>query len=132
MTRTLLLFGAGPGIGNNIAATFASRGPIDHVILLSRNTARLQNEDAPFVRSAAPNAKIDTLTADLSDLDALPNVLAQLDDLTAKSSVEVVYYNPARIQPSSPMLSVDVKEIEEDFRVRTPSHPIPSHPIHQF
>ncbi|KAJ4338736.1 hypothetical protein N0V95_007979 [Ascochyta clinopodiicola] len=117
MPRTLLLFGSGPGIGNNIAATFASRGPIDHVVLLSRNLQRLQNEDAPFVRNAAPNVKVDTLRADLSDLAALPSVLAQLDELTRASAVEVVYYNAARIKPTDPVLSVDIDEIEEDFRL---------------
>ncbi|KZM19324.1 uncharacterized protein EKO05_0002976 [Ascochyta rabiei] len=118
MTRTLLLFGAGPGIGNNVAATFASKGAIDHVVLLGRNTDRLQNEDAPFVLNAAPNVKADTLRADLSDLDSLPSVLSQLDNLTRDSAVEVVYYNAARIKPSDPVLSVDVKEIEEDFRLQ--------------
>lgn len=117
MTRTLLLFGAGPGIGNNVAATFASRGSLDHIILLSRNTTRLRNDDAPFVQAAAPNARVDTLQIDLSDLDSIPRVLAQLDELTTGEDVEVVYFNAARIQPSETVLSVGVGEIEEDFRV---------------
>jgi hypothetical protein len=33
--------------------------------------------------------------------------------------VEVVYYNAARIKPTDPVLDVGVKEIEEDFRVRS-------------
>lgn len=119
MTRTLLLFGAGPGIGNHVAATFASKGNIDHVILLGRNTNRLQNEDAPFVQRAASNVKVDTLHADLSDLESIPKVLEQLADLTKGEDIEVVYYNAARIKPSDPVLSVDVKEIEEDFRVHS-------------
>ena len=119
MTRTLLLFGAGPGIGDNVAATFASKGNIDHVILLGRNTDRLQNEDAPFVQRAASNVKVDTLHADLSDLESIPKVLGQLAHLTEGEDIEVIYYNAARIKPSDPVLSVDVQELEEDFRVRS-------------
>lgn len=119
MTRTLLLFGAGPGIGDHVAAAFASTASIDHIVLLGRNTDRLQNEDAPFVQNAAPSAKIDTLRADLSDLPSIPEVLSHLDDLTAGEDIEVVYYNAARIKPTDAVLDVDVREIEEDFRVRT-------------
>ncbi|KAF2630377.1 NAD(P)-binding protein [Macroventuria anomochaeta] len=117
MSRTLLLFGAGPGIGDNVAATFASSGSIDHIVLLGRNTDRLQNEAAVFVQKAASNVKVDTLRADLSDLDSIPKVLSQLDDLTKGEDIEVVYYNAARIKPTDPVLDVDVKEIEDDLRV---------------
>lgn len=117
MTRTLLLFGAGPGIGSNVAAAFAS-ARIEHIVLLGRNTERLQNEDAPFVQKAASNVKVDTLRADLSDLDAIPQVLKDLDDLTRDEDIEVVYYNAARIKPAAAALDVSAAEIEEDFRVR--------------
>lgn len=126
MTRTLILFGAGPGIGSNVAAALASSGTIQHVVLVGRNSERLSKTDVPFVQAAAPSVKIDILRADLSDLDALPGVLAQLDALTQGEDVEVVYYNAARIQPTDPVLDVDVKEIDEDFRVSTPHAP-PSH-----
>lgn len=125
MTRALLLFGAGPGIGDNVAATFASEGSIDHVILLGRNTDRLHNEDVPFVQEAAPNVKVDVVHADLSNLESIPMVLSKLDELTKDEHVEVVYYNAARIKPSDPVLSVDVKEIEEDFKVRITLSPTP-------
>ncbi|OAL51031.1 short-chain dehydrogenase/reductase-like protein SDR [Pyrenochaeta sp. DS3sAY3a] len=114
MTRALIVFGAGPGIGNNIAAEFASKG-VDHVILLARNTERLQKEDAPFVTKSASGVKVDTLRIDLADVDAVPSVLKQLDGLTQGDDVEVVLFNAARIKPSD-VLGVDVKEIEEDFK----------------
>jgi short-subunit dehydrogenase len=117
MTRTLILFGAGPGIGDNVAATFASKGSIDHIVLLGRNEDRLLNEAAPFVQKAASKVNIDTLRADLSDLESIPKVLSQLDNLTKGEDIEVVYYNAARIKPTDPVLDVDVKEIEEDLRV---------------
>jgi|SRR5690242_1106868 len=122
MTRTLLLFGAGPGIGNHVAATLASSGGLTHVILLGRNSERLTREDAPFVLKAAPDAKVDVLRADLGDVDSIPGVLKQLDELTKGEDIEVVYYNAARIQPTDPVLDVGVREIEEDLRVRRPHH----------
>ncbi|KAF1850978.1 NAD(P)-binding protein [Cucurbitaria berberidis CBS 394.84] len=114
MTRTLIVFGSGPGIGNHTAAKFASKG-IDHIILLSRNTQRLQNEDAPFVAQGSSSVKVDTLRIDLSDLDSIPGILKELDGRTQGEDVEVVFFNAARIKPSEP-LGVDVKEIEEDFK----------------
>jgi NAD(P)-dependent dehydrogenase (short-subunit alcohol dehydrogenase family) len=117
MTRTLLLFGAGPGIGDHVAACFASQGGIEHVVLLGRNHARLTNEDAPFVQKAAPGVKVSIVRADLSDVDSIPKILEELDALTKGEHVEVVYYNAARIQPTAAALDVGVKEIEEDFRV---------------
>ena len=122
MPRTLLLFGAGPGIGDNVAAAFASAG-IEHIVLLGRNTERLSNQDAPFVRKAAPSVKVDTLTTDLSDLDSIPQVLNDLDNLTRGDDIEVVYYNAARIKPTDPVLDVGVQEINEDFRVSETSRP---------
>lgn len=113
MTRALLVFGAGPGIGNHTAATFGTKG-IDHIILLSRNIQRLQDEDAPFVRTSS-KVNVDVLRIDLADLDSIPGVLEQLDDLTQGEDVEVIFFNAARIRPSE-VLSVSVKEIDEDFK----------------
>ncbi|MBO1764878.1 SDR family NAD(P)-dependent oxidoreductase, partial [Escherichia coli] len=107
-------FGAGPGIGNSVAAEFASKG-IDHVILLSRNTQRLQEEDAPFVSKRSASAKVDTLRIDLSDLTSIPSVLKELDSMTQGEDVEVVFFNAARIKPGE-VLGVSVEEIEEDFK----------------
>ncbi|KAF2992928.1 hypothetical protein E8E13_000883 [Curvularia kusanoi] len=115
-TRALLLFGAGPGIGSNVAATFASRGNLSHIVLLGRNQDRLSKEDAPFVSSSAPDAKVSVVRADLSDLASIPGVLQEVDKLTKDEDVEVVYYNAARIKPTAAALDVDAGEIEEDLR----------------
>ncbi|KAF1957485.1 NAD(P)-binding protein [Byssothecium circinans] len=112
--RTIIAFGTGPGIGNHIVSKFASQG-FTHVILLARNTARLENEDAPFVSQTNPNVKLDTLRLDLSDLGSIPGVLKKIDELTEGDDVEVVFFNAARIKTSE-VLEVSVEEIEEDFR----------------
>ena len=113
--RTLILFGAGPGIGNHTASTFATNG-FTHIILLARNTQRLQTSDAAFITKAVPGAKVDTLGLDLSDLSAIPDVLSQLEKLTQGEEVEAVFFNAARIKPSG-VLDVPVEEIDEDFKV---------------
>ncbi|KAF2823770.1 NAD(P)-binding protein [Ophiobolus disseminans] len=115
--RTLILFGAGPGIGNHIAAAFASKG-LHHIILLARNTQRLENSDARFVSQASPDVKVDTLHIDLADLPSIPGILEQIDSLTKDEDVEVVYFNAARIK-SSEVLQADVGEIEEDLKTTT-------------
>ncbi|KAI4686427.1 uncharacterized protein J4E84_005706 [Alternaria hordeiaustralica] len=114
MTRTLIIFGAGPGIGNHVASEFASKG-IEHVILLSRNTERLEKEDAPFVSKSNSSVRVDTLRIDLADTKAIPDVLKQLDSMTEGEDVEVVFFNAARVKPSD-VLGVSVEEIEEDFK----------------
>jgi short-subunit dehydrogenase len=115
MTRTLILFGAGPGIGDNVALQFASKG-IEHIILLARNTERLQNEDAPFVTRSTFPVKVDTLRIDLADTKSIPSVLKQLDSMTSGEDIEVVFFNAARVKPSE-VLGVSVEEIDEDFKV---------------
>ena len=115
MTRTFVLFGAGPGIGNHVASQFASKG-IEHIILLSRNTDRLQNEDAPFITKTNSSTKVDTLRIDLADTKSIPDVLKQLDGMAKGEDVEVVFFNAARIKPSE-VLGVSVEEIDEDFKV---------------
>ncbi|KAI4923109.1 uncharacterized protein J4E92_007862 [Alternaria infectoria] len=114
MTRTLIVFGAGPGIGNHAAAEFASNG-IEHVILLSRNAERLEKEDAPFVRRGNSSVRVDTLRIDLADTKSISGVLNQLDSMTKGEDVEVVFFNAARIKPND-VLGVSVQEIEEDFK----------------
>jgi hypothetical protein len=57
------------------------------------------------------------LQIDLSDLPSIPAVLRELDNLTTNDSVEIIFFNAARIHPS-PILSTPVEEIDEDLRVR--------------
>ncbi|PSN70981.1 NAD(P)-binding protein [Corynespora cassiicola Philippines] len=112
MSRTIAIFGAGPGIGNHVATTFAAHG-FTHIILLSRNASRLIS-DASALSSAHPSAKVSTLAIDLSDLPSIPGVLSQLDALAPQ--LDVVFFNAARIKPSG-TLEVPLAEIEEDFKV---------------
>lgn len=115
-TRTIVVFGSGPGIGNHTAAEFATRG-FNHVILLARNEQRLKHEDATSVAKASPDVKVDTLRVDLSDLSSIPGVLKEIDGLLQGEDLEVVFFNAARIQPNG-VLDVPFEDIHEDFKVR--------------
>jgi NAD(P)-dependent dehydrogenase (short-subunit alcohol dehydrogenase family) len=119
-TRTIVAFGSGPGIGNHVLAEFVSHG-FNHVILLARNEHRLTTEDATFVSTAGPNAKVSTLRLDLSDLSSIPATLKKIEELTHGEDLEVIFFNAARIKPSG-VLDVSAEEIEEDFKVRSPLH----------
>jgi len=111
--RTIVVFGSGPGIGNNVAGTFAAKG-FEHVILLARNTERL-SDDASFVKSASANVKVDTIRLDLSDLSSIPAAIQQIDELAPE--VEVVFFNAAVVKFTENPLGPPVEELETDFRV---------------
>lgn len=111
-SRTLVVFGSGPGIGNHVAAEFASHG-FNHIILLSRNETRLQDDKA-FVAKANSNIKVDTLRLDLSDLSSIPPTLKKIEQLAGDTAV--VFFNAARIKMTE-ALEVPIAEIEEDFKV---------------
>jgi NAD(P)-dependent dehydrogenase (short-subunit alcohol dehydrogenase family) len=113
-SRTIVVFGAGPGIGRSVAAHFASQG-FDHLILLSRNAQRLE-EDKQAISAAASNknVRIDTATVDLSSQESVQKALQQIDSLTEE--IEVVFFNGARVAPT-PLFETPVEDIEMDFRV---------------
>jgi NAD(P)-dependent dehydrogenase (short-subunit alcohol dehydrogenase family) len=114
-TRTLVVFGSGPGIGRSVAVNFASHG-FTHIILLSRNQQRLEQDKAAVVKAAgAQDIKVDTLIIDLSSQASIQKALAEIDGLA--KSVEVVFYNGARVAPT-PLFNTPVEDIENDFKVR--------------
>jgi short-subunit dehydrogenase len=111
-SRSIVIFGSGPGIGRSVANEFASNG-FNHVILLARNHARL-HQDKIAVEKISTNVKIDTITVDLADKASLKEALSKIDLLTKE--IECVFYNGARVAPSS-LLEFPVEEMELDFKV---------------
>lgn len=112
--RTLLVIGSGPGIGRSLATTFASHG-FNHIILMSRNRQRLE-DDKSTVLSKAPKATVETLAVDISDPKALTSTLNTLNRL---GNVECVFFNAARVEPSK-LLDFPAEQIESDFKVSEP------------
>ena len=118
-SRGIVVFGSGPGIGISVASRFASQG-FDHVILLSRNAQRLAEEKQAVLAGARTEGlRVDAVPVDLADPTSLSHAFQQIDRLT--QSVEVVFYNAARVAPS-PLLEFPVEGIEYDFKVRDDIH----------
>lgn len=111
-TRTIVVFGSGPGIGRSVAQEFASNG-FNHAILLARHHARL-HQDKMAVEKSSKDVKVDVLTVNLADKASLKEVLTKIDSLT--KDIECVLYNGARVAPST-LLEFPVEEMELDFKV---------------
>ncbi|KAL5121731.1 hypothetical protein ACEQ8H_000418 [Pleosporales sp. CAS-2024a] len=128
-TRTLIVFGAGPGIGNVhillspipfrpptklACSTSPPNSPPKESTTSSSShaTRRASSKKTPH---SSPTTKVDTVRIDLSDLVSLPSVLEHLDALTRDESVEVIFFNAARIK-SDPVLAIPLQELDEDFR----------------
>lgn len=116
--QTLLLLGSGPGIGLASAKLFATRSHFSKIILISRDSVRLQqekNEVEEAVSSAGKaHVEVEAIAADLGDLKALKGVLDGME--LGKGGLGCVLFNAARIRPSE-VLSAGWEEMEEDFRV---------------
>ena len=111
----LVVVGSGPGIGVHTASLFASRG-FGHVVLLSRNSQRLE-EDAKTVKDAAGgDIKVDTVPVDIADTKALEKALAGVKDKIGDTQLEAVLFNAARIGLSK-FFEFAVEDMEQDFRV---------------
>lgn len=116
-TGALVVLGSGPGVGLNVAKVFAEH-EFRHIILLSRDTARLAGE-VSAVKTVIANAKVEALELDLSKTRAeVQAVLTKVGDILSHWSVplEVVLYNAARVAPSK-IGKYPVEALEEDLRV---------------
>jgi NAD(P)-dependent dehydrogenase (short-subunit alcohol dehydrogenase family) len=112
---SLVVIGSGPGIGLNVASTFAANG-FSRIYLISRNEKRLESDKATVLaRSGRQNVNIETLSADISDIDSLRAALQKIDNRSYP--VEAVFFNAARVEASS-LLQYPIEEVERDFRVR--------------
>jgi NAD(P)-dependent dehydrogenase (short-subunit alcohol dehydrogenase family) len=112
--QTLLLIGSGPGIGSSVATVFASKG-FNHVVLISRNYARLQDDKVTILANIKGEApQIDLIQADISDNGSLKQALKAVDGLG--SNIGCVFFNAARVAPS-PLLEFPVEGIANDFKV---------------
>jgi NAD(P)-dependent dehydrogenase (short-subunit alcohol dehydrogenase family) len=113
--RTLLTIGSGPGIGSSVATVFGSSG-FDHIILVSRELSRLQNDKQQILSTIkGPSPKFDIVTADIADQASLKQALQKIEDLGGH--IECIHFNAARVAPSA-FFDFTVAELEQDFKVR--------------
>jgi NAD(P)-dependent dehydrogenase (short-subunit alcohol dehydrogenase family) len=113
--KTLLVIGAGPGIGRSVTTLFASKG-YTKVALFARSSEGLAAEQKAVEESVGSGGKVKSYQVDVADLDALAKALAEADADLGKP--DCIFYNAARVRPSE-LLAHDVQEIEYDFKVTT-------------
>lgn len=76
MTTTSLITGASSGLGTEYARQLARRG--DHLVLVARDSGRLENLAAELQRAGAEGVEV--LSADLSSMDGIRKVTDRLTD----------------------------------------------------
>lgn len=76
MTMTSLITGASSGLGAEYARQLARRG--DHLVLVARDAARLEDLADEFARAGA--SEVEVLSADLSSPDGVAEVVGRLSD----------------------------------------------------
>ncbi|KAG6005324.1 hypothetical protein E4U21_000239 [Claviceps maximensis] len=114
MRRALVVIGSGPGIGVHVASHFASRG-FNKIALMARNKEQL-TKDSAAVKKARAGVDVQTYAVDVTDSAALRRALHDItDDL---GPPEVVFFNAARVRPST-LLEVDDVELLYDFKITT-------------
>jgi short-subunit dehydrogenase len=88
MPSSIVVFGAGPGLGRAVARRYARAGHT--VVLVARRQAPLEELAADL---ASVGATAHVLPADLSDTDAVPRLAGQIRD--AVGDPGTLYYGPS-------------------------------------
>jgi NADP-dependent 3-hydroxy acid dehydrogenase YdfG len=115
MSKTIAVFGAGPGMGRSVARRFGREGY--RVVLVARTKSRL---DALAEELAGDGIEATGYAADLSDRDSLPALVS------AMGPIDVLYYGPAGVDWLGHQVDVRVAgpesfEFPLDLLLRTPS-----------
>ena len=117
-SKTIAVFGAGPGMGRSVARRFGREG--FKVALVSRNRARLETFTAEL---AADGIEADGFAADFADRDAVPGVVA---GITSRfGPIDVLEYAPSGLDwltRQVPVRDADAASFEFplDLLLRTP------------
>lgn len=109
MTNSIMIVGAGPGIGMAVAQRFGREGW--HVVLTSRRAERL---DSLVGELSASGIKAHAVPADAGDAKAIRAAVAQADTLT--EGLSVVCFNAA-VMRQQDLFSMTDEEIDQDLAV---------------
>jgi len=111
--KTILVLGAGPGIGRSVTSLFASRR-YNNVVLIARRAGQLAVEKRAVQDAVGRRVNIKTYAVDTAKTEDL---LQALDDADAAfGKPEVVFYNAARVLPSA-IVDHPVEDIEYDLKI---------------
>ena len=87
MSKSIAVFGAGPGLGQAVARRYARDGY--EVVLVARRRQPLET----FARElTGAGARVHVITADLADTDAVPALAGQIR--AAVGELDAIYYAP--------------------------------------
>lgn len=111
--KTLLVVGAGPGIGRAVTTLFAAKR-YNNVVLVARRADSLESEKAAVEQAVGSQVNIRTYAVDITDSAALGTVLDDADAALGKP--ECVFFNAARVLPSA-FFEHPVAEIEYDLKI---------------
>jgi len=111
--KTILVLGAGPGIGRCVTSLFASKR-YNNVVLVARRAENLEVEKKAIEEAVNGRVNVKTYAVDTTKTEDL---LTALDDADAAfGKPEVVFYNAARVLPS-PFFIHPVEDIEYDLKI---------------
>ncbi|MET0239843.1 MAG: SDR family NAD(P)-dependent oxidoreductase [Sphingobium sp.] len=109
MSKSIMIIGAGPGIGQAVAQRFGKAGW--SIVLTGRNVERVEGLVASL---AAQGIKAHAVPADAADPAALRAAIAQAESLTG--GLSAIHYNAANIRQQD-LFSMTDAEIEQDLAV---------------
>jgi len=111
MTQTVLIVGAGPGIGQAVATRYGKEGW--RVVLASRSAERLEALAAALAESV-PGVQVATATVDAVDPASIKQVVAGAG--TAAAPLGTVIYNAAHLQGDQ-LVNLSDDEVDTDIAV---------------
>lgn len=109
MSNSIIIIGAGPGIGQSVARRFGHEGW--RVVLAGRNTARLEGLTAELT---AQGIRAHAIGADATDPVALRTALAQANHLTG--GLTAVHFNAAVVRQQD-LFSMTDDEVAQDLSI---------------
>ena len=106
MTKSIAVFGAGPGLGQAVAHRYAQEGY--DVVLVARRREPLEL----FARDVAnAGVRAHVVTADLADTDAIPGVAERV--CAATGDLDALYYAPTPTEGFVPAADLTPQRVQD-------------------
>jgi len=105
--KTVLITGAGVGIGRDAVLELARRG--HHVIATGRNLAALEK-----LKTWSSDVRIDCVLLDVTNSDSIASAVAEVDRLTDHRGIDVLVNNAGYMTPS-PLAELSDADLRAQF-----------------